>query len=70
MSESKSITLYKRNAQGKPIFWSAEILGHKIILSMVLLVRQVLHLNIFRLEVLRKNGKLLLLLNVEKVVLN
>ena len=33
MSESKSITLYKRNAQGKPIFWSAEILGHKIILK-------------------------------------
>lgn len=33
MSESKSIILYKRNAQGKPIFWSAEILGHKIILK-------------------------------------
>lgn len=33
MSESKNITLYKRNAQGKPIFWSAEILGHKIILK-------------------------------------
>lgn len=33
MSESKSITLYKRDAKGKPIFWKAEILGHKIILN-------------------------------------
>ncbi len=30
MSESKSIILYKRNAQGKTNLWSAEILGHKI----------------------------------------
>lgn len=33
MSESKSITLYKRDAKGKPIFWKAEIVGHKIILN-------------------------------------
>lgn len=33
MSDNKSITLYKRNAQGKPIFWKSEILGHKIVLT-------------------------------------
>ncbi len=33
MSDNKSITLYKRNAKGEPIFWKAEILGHKIVLN-------------------------------------
>ena len=40
MIENKTITLYKRNAKGQPIFWTATIVGNKIKLNFGIVGKQ------------------------------
>lgn len=40
MIDTKEITLYKRNAKGQPIFWTAKVIGNKIQLNFGIVGKQ------------------------------